>query len=170
MGLPDNEVTLTFTGWLSPNFSYVPDSFRITAGEKSSLPPKVSPLGREFKISVACSRKGSTDMASQFLQTCGGRNHVFSPSSWSVVPEKLNFFFGLTCTLTESDGSSGTQQIYLAQGHMGARNNWWIGGPCVVSTKNYTSTGLLVAPTPREIAIYAVSGGVSNIELSIWRN
>ena len=170
MGLPDNEVTMTFTGWLSLDFSYLADSFTITAGESSSLPPKVSPLGRECKVSVACGRKGSADMASQFLQTCGGRNHVFSPSSWSVVPEKLNFFFGLTATFTDPEDSTGTQVIYLAQGHMGVRNNWWIGGPCVVSTKNITSTGLLVAPTEKELSIYAVSGGVSNIEMSIWRN
>ena len=56
-------------------------------------------------------------MVLQRLATCAGG----CSTNW---PSSLNFAFLGTLTINGSE-----YPILLAQGHMGANNNWWVGAP-----------------------------------------
>lgn len=148
------------------SIDYIKDSLCITDGQPSTPPPSISQSGSKWTITLECGRKGSASVADKFINICGGRYHSFSPTANSDQPGKLNFYFGVTIGL-KLGGEIYYETIYLAQGHMGLNNNWWIGSRSLAQ-KSYA---ILVVQTPvtNEVEqVYNISGGVSNFSLSPW--
>lgn len=104
------------------SIQYLDDSLVIISGQPSSPPPIISKSGDTWTIDLQCGRKGSSSVASQFTQTCGGVGHVFSPTASDSSPGDLNFYFGIRVGFQLS-GETYYVQFYLGQGHRALRNN-----------------------------------------------
>ena len=101
----------------------------ITSGQPAFAPTanETSPQGANytaFSIEFKAGREGSSDVATQFNNLCGGADYMFGIGASDPTPGSLNFYFGVTLQLK---GSPGPVLVYLAQGSE-VDNNWWIGG------------------------------------------
>jgi hypothetical protein len=103
----------------------------ITPGQPATAPNvTANPLPEDsaFTIEFEAGREGSSDVAQQFTNLCGGADHMWGiGASFDSTPGELNFYFGL---LLQLQGVPGQLTIYLAQGSV-VSNNWWIGGDSI---------------------------------------
>ncbi len=110
---------------------YVSGSFVDKDGNQ--VIPSISSQGSDgtFTISLDEDRNGDSGVASDFVKTCGGTEHVFSPfaDSGTSSPGDLNFYFGLDISFggPTSSIASAVTRIYLAQGKQSGHDNWWMG-------------------------------------------
>jgi len=126
--ITDNSATIT-------NMSYVEGSANVTPKQSFNTPPSIQKNGKVFTICFECDRKGSSDVAQAFNSSSGGVAHEYAAYRVSDdVPDKLNFFFTLKLDFTTAQGS-GSATLNVGQGHTGTRNNWWIGGAIVDSSR-----------------------------------
>lgn len=149
------------------SIEYIDGSLVITGGQPSSPPPKITESGATWTIDMECGRKGSSSVADKFKDTCGGAKHVYCPTAFSdKTPGKLNFYFGVRVGFSLS-GETYFVEIYLGQGHVFLRNNWWIGGKCIAN-KKAVILNVPTIPTLDLAEVYTISGGISNFELKSW--
>lgn len=82
-------------------------------------------------IDVIAGRKGSATPALEFKTDMQYVNMIASKSySWkNIEPAKLNFALTGTATFTIKGVQHECKDFRIGQGHFGAFNNWWIGGP-----------------------------------------
>jgi hypothetical protein len=165
----DNKVTIKCASIIS--ITYIDNSLVITGGQPSSPPPTISQSGDTWSITMKCGRKGSGTVGSQFTSKSGGVGHVISPYSWSdKSPSKLNFYFGVMVCFNIQNETFYTN-LYLGQGHVSSRNNWWIGGKNIAVL--YNSVGIVAIPTVPggEVnEVFSITGGVSNFNLNPYIN
>jgi hypothetical protein len=80
------------------------------------------------RLVFSVGRKGSSDVAGWWSVRVQPDQNTFGS-----YPGELNFAFGGKLYFTIFiDGASDTlvvNDIFMAQGHSGSSNNWWIGGP-----------------------------------------
>lgn len=106
----------------SPSMSYsYSGNHSITSGQPWG---GVSSGGYQggLQLDAKAGRKGSYDVANWFASNVSEATCTIS--SLSPLPYELNFAFTGTITI---NGNS--YPVTIAQGHSGASNNWWIGGP-----------------------------------------
>ena len=149
------------------SINYIDKSLVITSGQPSTTPPKISNSGDTWTIEINCGRKGDSSVAKKFVSACGGSGHAYCPSSFmDNEPGKLNFYFGVRIGF-KLGGTVYYEDIYLGQGHTGARNNWWIGGNNVA----HDSKAILNIPSMPDGSleeVYTITGGVSDFSFSQW--
>ena len=122
----------------SPSMSYsYSGDHSITSGQPWS---GVSSSGYHggLQILVKAGRKGSYDVANWF--NSNAPNAACTISSLSLQPYELNFAFTGTITI-----NGNTYAVTIGQGHSGASNNWWIGGPGWVFQKK-SNPGKICTP------------------------
>jgi hypothetical protein len=119
----------------------------ITPGQPAK-PPTASETSQpgdpytSFTIEFDAGRESSSDVATDFVNLCGGADHMFGIGAMDGTPGSLNFYFGVTLTLK---GGLGSVTVYLAQGSE-VENNWWIGGGNIKSGQlEFISNGNLAA-------------------------
>lgn len=150
------------------SISYIHESLVITNGQPSSPPPTISQSGDEWSVTMDCGRKGSSPVAGQYTNLCGGVGHITCPSAWSdTSPANLNFFFGTRVKFT-INSIDYTTNIYFGQGHVGVRNNWWIGGPNIAYSSSNALLVFFSPETNKVVQVYAITGGVSDFTLTAW--
>src|ERR1043166_3203369 len=97
----------------------------ITPGQPATAPNvTANPLPEDsaFTIEFEAGREGSSDVAQQFTNLCGGADHMWGiGASFDSTPSELNFYFGLVLQL---QGVPGQLTIYLAQGSVVSNNGW----------------------------------------------
>ena len=120
---------------------YVENSFHITSGQPSMLPPTIEKGedGKTWVITIDCGRSASSGVASSFNSAVGSTNHSWCGpynATFGVAstdkPGDLNFYFAVNVSFTY-----GTEPVtvYLGQGNqVHLFNNWWIGGPAILNT------------------------------------
>ena len=108
-------------------------AYDATSGQSCLPPPTIVQSGNKFTISFLCDRSGSSSVATNFNNACGGASHEYAPSGGGGTPGSLNFYFGLVSVFNTAQGQ-GTTTIYLGQGNYSLTNNWWIGGAVVESS------------------------------------
>lgn len=144
---------------------YVDQSLVITEGESSSPPPSVLQSGSTWEITLDCGRKGSADVAQEFVKSCG-EGHVFSPGAMSdTKPQELNFYFENTIRF-KINGQETSTNIYFGQGHRATRNNWWIGGSNVLYLSGKAYLVLVSSQNNEILKVYEISGGISDFQLT----
>jgi hypothetical protein len=141
--------------------SYIDNSLVITPGQDSAPPPKISKDGNTWTIDLAADRKNSEGVANSFNEITGGKTHVYAPDGGSGgTPKSLNFYFGVTVEFTGFPGGPVTTTLYLAQGHYGTTNNWWVGGNAVL----HVDKPLLLAIANNIVQqIFSLGGSTSEI-------
>ncbi len=120
-----NEVTLTCnTANYITNFAYT-GTFVHPDVSTGSITATSSGDKKIWTVTIYCDRKGSDQVAADFraLFRDPPAVHMYADKIIDEVPGKLNFYASFK--MTTSDG--GSFDIYLAQGHHGTTNNWWIG-------------------------------------------
>lgn len=156
--------TVTITSSLIERISYIPNSLVITEGESSSPPPSIVQDASRWIITLEADRSGSEDVADTFNTRVGGAHHEYAPSGGGTgkMPDKLNFYFGLTLTFNVG-GTRISTDVYLAQGHYLLTNNWWMGAGALVNI----GTPMLLAISNNVVAqIFTLSGGTSDFTLN----
>lgn len=153
-----NILTITDDSLTITSMSYLDGSVHVTPGQKYNAPPTVQKSGKVYTISFDCDRKGSSDIASSFNQASGGKAYEYAGYGGGGTPDKLNFWFSLLVNFTTSKGT-GSAILNVGQGHSGTRNNWWLGGSIVNSSKP-----ALVAKVANDSQYLTlpISGGVSD--------
>lgn len=136
-------------------------AYMATAGQACSLPPRVVQSGRKFTVTFDCNRKASSAVASSFNALCGGVAHEYAASHGGGTPNDLNFYFGLTACFSTTHGDA-EATFYMAQGHSGGDNNWWIGGNVVESSVPNLAVPLLDCV---EVLYLPLTGSVSSYNL-----
>lgn len=98
-----------------------------------------------WTVTIYCDRHGTDQVAADFrvLFNDPPASHMYAETIIDSVPEKLNFYASFK--MTTSDG--GSFDIYLAQGHHGSTNNWWIGSNSLTNLPTGTKT--LKQPDPK---------------------
>lgn len=123
----DNDVFFAIAG--VEDFDFQEEAHSITDGQPySGTSSEVSDPGAEGKITVKAGRKGSEDVAEWFKDQVGAGQTVVCDSS-GTFPDKLNFAVEGTLKMTVGDNKVTCNDVLVAQGHFGANNNWWMGGP-----------------------------------------
>lgn len=149
------------------SIEYIDNSLNITNGQPSTIPPSISQSGKDWTIEIKCGRKGSDGVASSFVSSCGGQGHLYSPGTFiDDKPGKLNFSFAVQVGFLIA-GNNYYVELHLAQGHSGASNNWWIGGPCVAKSSSAILNIASIAGGDL-IETYSITGGTSDFTLSPW--
>ena len=108
-------------------------SFTLNSGEDGVCVTPGQPYrwtqARGDHITARAGRHGEGYCAQRWNERVGGGKNTFNHEA-----DELNFYVGGTLTLTFTSPSSPDtsiikfSDIYLAQGHSGATNNWWFGG------------------------------------------
>lgn len=151
---------------------YLPGT--LTAPANTSSPTIVKKSGSHWVVTVKCDREGSKSRATVFNNACGGYYHEYVPKSYGIddEPSELNFCFAVAITFSYKNGDTTTTAVapvvYFAQGHAGARNNWWIGGYETVANAD-NKNPLLLASGGDTGVILKISGGFSNIDFT-WKS
>ena len=156
--------TVTITSPLIESIRYINNSLVITTGESSSPPPSIVQDASRWIITLEADRGGSEDVADSFNTRVGGANHSFAGSGGGTgkMPDKLNFYFGVTVTFNIG-GTRIDTNLYLGQGHYLLTNNWWMGSGAIV---NIGHPMLLVIHDNVVAQITTLSGGTSDFELA----
>lgn len=135
MSYHDNTVSFVIKspGYTLLGGNYVTSGQIITSGQdpdnKNRPPQTYDVAGYDGSVTFDVGRKGSEKVANWFSNQVGANNNTFGHD-----PSKLNFAFSGTLTLSiqgpglKPDIPVILEQIFLAQGHSGASNNWWFGG------------------------------------------
>lgn len=112
--------------------SYVTKDQSISSGQdprERNTPPQSYDVSGSGEITFSVGRHGSGRVANWFSSLVGGSHNTFGND-----PDKLNFAFdGDLSLLIDGPGLSPNHpvflpDIFLAQGHTYASNNWWFGG------------------------------------------
>lgn len=121
-------------GYMIVSAKYVITGYRITDGQDPSGNITVGTTriwsGNYGSINYSVGRSGSTDVANWFKGIIRSSQNTFNQN-----PDKLNFAFIGTLTITLTDGPLGDNQITytlsniaLGQGGLGGTTDWWFGG------------------------------------------
>ncbi|MDP2722781.1 MAG: hypothetical protein Q8O72_08490 [Bacteroidales bacterium] len=106
----------------SPAISYSWDgNYSITSGQPWSGVTSGASHGG-LQLLVKAGRKGSDHVSNWFDSNVS--NAACTINSISPLPYELNFAFTGTITINGNN-----YPVTIGQGHSGASNNWWIGGP-----------------------------------------
>jgi phospholipase C len=125
-----NVVTINDQSSMCQSISYIDGSLVITPGQPYEVPPAISWSNGAFKITLEAGRKGSEEVANAFNSLCRGSSKEYAPEGDDGgTPRELNFFFQVTLYFQPG----GSANVYIAQGHHGSINNWWIGGDPIFS-------------------------------------
>lgn len=169
----DNAVVL-----ISPDISraeYVNNSFHITSGQPSTLPPTIQKMddGQSFVITIACGRSASSSVANSFNSAVAETNHSWcgpylgAPGIASTEkPGELNFYFAVNVYF---NGVSAPVMVYLGQGNqLHLFNNWWIGGTAILNTYPAYSREVFFYVNPQKIYLIRCpyTEGVESEELT----
>jgi hypothetical protein len=161
-----NDVKLTSS--LIEDISYVDGSLDIPPDQNPKLPPMIGRtigrVGPEWKITLLADRKGSSDVAKNFVNKTGGPFHEYAPVGGGTghKPDGLNFYFSVRITWNIG-GVRVTDEVYLGQGRSGTRDNWWIGGNKVV---NIGTPSYLAISEDVIRQIFQMSGGVNSFDFT----
>jgi len=114
----------------------------------------------QWVINLYSNRSNSTPVADLFNSQAGGVGHVYSPaSSKTKEPSQLNFFFAVSMTVENQEGTERAtiDDVYLGQGSEGAgtENNWWIGGAALTYANGSAS-----------LAVNWPSGGTASLPVT----
>jgi hypothetical protein len=158
--------SVTITGSMISNIAFVTGSVVVTPGQSASTTVSVGQDGSEWTLVLLANREGSSTVANEFNAACGGSQHEYCPTaSFDTSPGALNFFFGVTITVNVPNvGQVQLPELYLAQGHVGFNNNWWIGGNAINTTQNVSD--LVVVYNNQVVMQIQLSGGVSNFNFT----
>jgi len=133
MSLPGNKVTIKDSSRTVLGMQFVPGSVVVSKGKSFDGTVRIRQSGLDFILVLEAERSGTAAVAKAFNTACGGGPYEYAPSGGGGgSPDKLNFFFAVDVECVVAQGQ-GHARIYLAQGHHGAENNWWIGGSGVLS-------------------------------------
>jgi hypothetical protein len=130
----NNTVTLKIKspGYMLLGGSYVTKDQSISGGQdphEKNKPPQSYDVSGGGEITFSVGRNGSERVGNWFASQVGGSHNTFGKN-----PDKLNFAFnGDLSLLIDGPGLSSSHpvslpDIFLAQGHTYAANNWWFGG------------------------------------------
>jgi len=98
-------------------------------------------------ITVRAGRKASKAVADWFKQKIGKRSQAIGCHTIDRLPKELNFAFTGTMAFTHRRKRYVGMEVVIGQGSTGFgtwRNNWWIGGPLML-TKVAVGWGILAA-------------------------
>jgi len=135
----DNDVNFNVSG--VQYFSFTESGHSITSGQPyGGASGSVKDGLKSAKIVVKAGRKGSSGPADWFKAQVGD-GKVIASRSWSSLPKNLNFAVEGTLVIRIGDQNTVCDNVIIAQGHAGAYNDWWLGGPYMKTTHidNYTS-------------------------------
>jgi hypothetical protein len=147
-------------------FSFSETGHSITSGQ-----PYGGAYGRVLsglysaEVIVKAGRKGSSGPVEWFKTQIGDGAVIGSRSSKSL-PKDLNFAVEGTMTIRTGDRNVICDGIIVAQGHHGAFNDWWLGGPYMkavdLSGKSATTQTCRIdgSLTPM-VAIFSYNSGSS---------
>jgi hypothetical protein len=158
--------TVTITGSMIANITFVSGSIVVTSGQSSSNTVSIGQDGSEWTLVLLANRQGSSTVANEFNVACGGTppsQHEYCPTaSFDTSPGSLNFYFGIIITINvPNNGQIALPIIYLGQGHTGFNNNWWIGGNAVNTTQPPGSDIVVIVNNVIVMQIQ-LSGGTSS--------
>lgn len=132
----DNEVLINLNNFYDLTLvggSYTVNEFSVTSGQDPDdniHAGLVIKFGEDGKMSFRVGRKGSDTTAKWFNDRIQASHTTFNHTAG-----KLNFAFIGTLVLVFTGGSYGSNRVTftfndvaIAQGHTGGRNNWWFGG------------------------------------------
>lgn len=136
------ELPVTASSYKLISGTYVIKSYSVTSGQDPDgyirSGTSKTWAGNSSSITFKVGRSGSESVAKWFSNNIKANQNTFNHD-----PGDLNFAFLGTMTLTLSGGVLGSNQdtytindVALAQGHSGGRNNWWFGGKNCVYQSN----------------------------------
>jgi phospholipase C len=159
-----NTITINDPSNSIANMTYVANSFQITSGQPSTLPPVFTHSNNVFTVTVNCGRSKSSPVASSFNSSSGGAGHEYADGGGST-PGELNFWFALTFQMQSNQGKNVTNiVINIGQGSYGTTNNWWIGSSDHIVIRN--GTPYLVYQQGNTIYSFKLSVGTSTITVN----
>jgi phospholipase C len=159
-----NTVTINDPSNSIANMTYVQNSFQITSGQPSTLPPTFTHANNVFTVTVQAGRSKSTPIASSFNAASGGAGHEYADGGGST-PGQLNFWYSLVFQMQSNNGQTVNDiVINVGQGSYGTTNNWWIGSTDHIIIKN--GTPYLVYSNGTNIYSFKLSVGTSSITLN----
>lgn len=144
MSIDSNTVTITDNTGLLAKIECAQTPAIVTPGEDHKQPTINGPIDNTWTIIFLCDRKGSPQIADDFVSTVGGGSNMYADGQDSKdTPEELNFYFEVL--LTPNSGDPVT--VYLAQGHQVLSNNWWFGSKNVTNISGNKATFLIGGQT-----------------------
>ena len=85
-----------------------------------------------YKLHFTVGRKASKDVANSFNAACPPEHNTFNHTAG-----ELNFWVKGNLEMTLGNGNTYTfLNVYLAQGHSGATNNWWFGSDAMTNSQS----------------------------------
>jgi|GEM_PF-582028 len=150
--IPRNDFRLVIKGLSNVSFE-VTDHF-VTEGQQwDGVTCQSDEQGAT--ITAKAGRHGSKDAAEWFSAAMGKHGSAIGCQTIDKMPGKLNFAFKGTLRFVHRGKQYRGMNIVLGQGHTGfLRNNWWIGGPTMVTALDGPWGILSVALQP-----FVVKGG-----------
>lgn len=128
----DNDVFFAIAG--VTQFDFAETAHSVSSGQPyGGTSSKVSKAGAEAQIVVKAGRHGTSQVADWF-KTQVGSGQTLVCDSKGTFPDKLNFAVKGTLKMTVGDKKITCQDVLVGQGHFGANNNWWMGGPNMQGT------------------------------------
>jgi hypothetical protein len=152
--------SVTITGSMITGMAYIDGSFDITQGQAGAPPPDFAQSGSEWTITILANRQNNPDVANSFNSVSGGSGHQFAGHAYAHQPTDLNFYFGVNMMIQTNNGQV-TIPVYLGQGSVASRNNWWFGSQNLTYGKGQSEGLLQVGGSD-----FTLSGGVSNFDLA----
>ncbi|MEL7517172.1 MAG: hypothetical protein AAF088_16840 [Pseudomonadota bacterium] len=149
---------------------FIPGSLNVTFGEPKDDTVKITAKNGVLTFTVKAGRKGSPDIARQFIEASGGAEHAASPfaerrNSQRNGPDLLNFYFKTNLTFTVG-GQRIVAPLYFGQGHRDGHdggNNWWMGGRKLISFLGRPSgeivlTDVSLPDDSHHVQVYFING------------
>jgi hypothetical protein len=122
-----NKVTIKDESRTVVGMTYLPGSLKVSKDQPVDGDPVISSSGLLFTLNLQAGRHKTSAIADGFNTACGGAPFEYAPQGGGDKPSELNFYFGIRVAFSTAQGN-GVTTLYLAQGHQGAYNNWWLGG------------------------------------------
>jgi hypothetical protein len=124
-------------------FSFTETGHSITSGQPyGGASGSVLSGLKSAQIIVKAGRKGSTG-PTEWFETQLGNGSVVASRSWSALPKDLNFAVEGTMVIRINDHNTTCDNVIVAQGHTGAYNDWWIGGPFMTTANISHYSGIM---------------------------
>ena len=124
--LRTNTFTLKMSGM--SNLKFDVHGYSYTSGQPWEGISSITCSSGSCVLTVKAGRQGSTRVANWFKAVVDDGSAI-ACDSVSPLPNKLNFGFRGTMSFDYGGNTYVGKEIAIAQGHINAQNNWWIGGP-----------------------------------------
>jgi phospholipase C len=128
-----NPFTITDKSNTLVGINYINNSLVITKGQPSQQPATIAQSGNTFTITMNAGRSKSSSVADAYNKVCGGSKNEYAGYHGGGTPGRLNFYFAVQMKF-QMAGSVAVATVYLGQGNINSKNNWWIGGSIVNSS------------------------------------